>query len=234
MKASIGGILLPDGDSSNVTMNKSASRLPGDFIIAGEKRVSDWQTFKSTLTVGGDIASWEKAYTDYFYARLWHRYIKPIEILQSSGSTAGEGFSIVVIQCSLIEFLESTIQGISYVYSRNGNPPVGRYEYSNSGAIFESFLTNRPPFNREFGPQESHDFYVSVRCGVLHEARTKNGWTILAKNKSGQIIDANLKVVYRDNFQSALEDFSQWYKQELSVNRDFQAALIRKFDGLCQ
>jgi hypothetical protein len=216
-----------------MTMNKFASRLPGDFIIAGKKRVSHWQALKSTLVVGGDVASWEKAYTDYFHARLWHRYLKPIKTLQSSGSTAGEGFSIVAIACSLIEFLESTIQGKSYVYSRNGNPPVGQYQCSNSGAMFESFLVTRRPFNVEFGPQEAHDFYVSVRCGVLHEARTKNGWTILAKSKSGQIIDANLKVVYRDDFQSALEAFVRWYKQELSANCDFQEAFIRKFDGLC-
>jgi hypothetical protein len=83
----------------------------------------------------------------------------------------------------------------------------------------------------EFGPRESHDFYASVRCGALHEARTKNGWTILAKSKSGQIIDANLKVVYRDDFQSALEAFARWYKRELSVKRDFQEGFIRKFDG---
>jgi hypothetical protein len=69
--------------------------------------VSHWQAFKGSLTVGGDAALWESAFTDYFHPRLWHRYLKPIKTLQSSGSTAGEGFSIVAIQCSLIEYLES-------------------------------------------------------------------------------------------------------------------------------
>jgi hypothetical protein len=213
--------------------NNRTSRPPGDFIIAGKKRVSDWQAFKITLAAGGDAVSWQKAYMEYFHARLWHRYLKPIKTLQSSGSSAGEGFSIVAIQCSLIEYLESTIQGKSYIYSRSGKPPIGTYQYSGSGSMFESFLAKRPPFRHEFGPKEAHDFYVSIRCGVLHEARTKNGSTILAKNKSGRIIDSNLKVVYRDNFQSALASFAQWYQQELLVNRDFQEAFIRKFDGLC-
>jgi hypothetical protein len=212
--------------------NNAKSRPPGDFIIAGKKRVSHWQAFKVTLDVGGDAGLWEKACMDYFDARLRHRYLNPIKTLQSSGSIAGEGFSIVAIQCSLIEYLESTIMGKNYIYSRNGNPVVGSFQYSDSRAMFESFLTNRPPFNGEFGALEAHDFYVSVRCGVLHEARTKNGWTILAKNESGKIIDANLKVVYRDNFQSALETFAHWYKQELSVNTVFQQAFILKFDGL--
>lgn len=175
-----------------MTDNPPSKPPPDDFIIAGKKRISHWHAFKVNLAVGGDAGPWEKAYTEYFHARLWHRYLKPIKTLQSSGSMAGEGFSIVAIQCSLIEYLESTIQGTSYVYSRNGKPPVGPHQYSNSGEIFESFLATRPPFNQEFGPREAHDFYVSVRCGVLHEARTKNGWTILANNKSGRIIDANL------------------------------------------
>ena len=145
----------------------------------------------------------------------------------------GEGFSIVAIQCSLIEFLESTIQGKSYRYRRNGDPPLGQYEYSNSGGIFESFLVNRPPFDGEFTPQLAHDFYVSVRCGVLHEARTKNGWTILAKRETGQVADANLKIVYRDNFQSGLLRFAKWYKGELPSRGDLQEAFLRKFDSLC-
>src|SRR5882762_6816479 len=171
-----------------MTASKSTTRQPGDFIIAGKKRVSHWRAFRGKLTVRADPALWAKAYKDYFYARLSYRYLKPLKTLQTNGPIRGEGFSIVAIQCSLIEFLESTIQGKSYLYSRNGNPPLGPYEYSSSGAMFESFLANRTPFSGEFTPPLAHDFYVGVRCGVLHEARTKNGWTILAGSETGQII----------------------------------------------
>lgn len=213
--------------------SSSATRLPGDTLIAGRKSINDWIGFKPNLVPGGDAAPWKTAFKEYFHARLSSRYLKPIKSLQKSGERRGEGFSIVAIQCSLIEFLESTIQGMSYRYSRNGNPPLAQHEYSNSGAMFEFFLANRTPFNAEFIKQLPHDFYVSVRCGVLHEARTKNGWTILAKSKTGQIIDSSLKVVYRDDFQGALLKFVEWYKNALPSTVALQEAFIRKFDSLC-
>jgi len=212
---------------------KASTRLPGDTLIAGRRSINDWIAFKPNLVPGGDAAPWKKAFKDYFHARLWSRYLKPIKSLQKSGERRGEGFSIVAIQCSLIEFLESTIQGKSYRYSRNGNPPLGQYEYSNSGAMFESFLATRTPFNAAFTQPQAHDFYVSVRCGVLHEARTKNGWTILAKSKTGKVIDPNLKAVYRDNFQAALLKFVKWYKMALPSTVPLQEAFLRKFDSLC-
>jgi hypothetical protein len=58
-----------------------------------------------------------------------------IDTLQQNDSQREEGFSIVAVQCSLIEFLESTIQGKSYRYRRDGDPQLGQYEYSNSGSL---------------------------------------------------------------------------------------------------
>jgi hypothetical protein len=216
-----------------MTTSKSITSVPGDFFIAGRKRVTDWRAFEPTLTPGGDPTPWKKAFKAYFHARLSYRYFKPITTLLHSGTKAGEGFSIVAIQCSLIEFLESTIQGKSYLHCRKGDPPLGKHEYKLSGGIFESFLVNRPPFNREFNPVLAHDFYENVRCGVLHEARTKNGWAILAKSKSGRVIEPNLKILCRDNFQAALLDFVEWYKRELPLRRNLQEAFLRKFNSLC-
>jgi hypothetical protein len=213
---------------SSITAN-----VPGDFFIAGKKKVSHWRAFEATLTPGQDPDLWQRAFKEYFHARLSHRYLKPIEALQKIGSKSGEGFSIVAIQCSLIEFLESTLKGISYRHHRKGDPPLRQYEYSESGRIFESFLVQRTPFDREFTPQLAHDFYVSVRCGVLHEARTKNGWTIQAKSKTGQVIDANLHTLYRDDFQASLLAFVEWYEKALPSDPALQEAFVRKFNDLC-
>jgi hypothetical protein len=128
-----------------MTKNKLRSKTPGDFFIAGRKKVSHWRAFEPALSPGGNAAPWKKALKTYFQARLSYRYLKPITTLQHDGAMAGEGFSIVAIQCSLIEFLESTLQGKSYVRGRVANP---LYEYSKSGAIFEAFLVKRPPFSR--------------------------------------------------------------------------------------
>jgi len=100
--------------------------------------------------------------------------------------------------------------------------------------MFESFLVNREPFQAEFDATTAHDFYEGVRCGLLHEARTKNGWVIWAEHGS-KIIDAtgDPKILYRNDFQRALLDFIAAYKTKLASDLLTQAAFIRKFDSLC-
>jgi hypothetical protein len=139
----------------------------------------------------------------------------------------------VAIQCSLIEFLKSTLQGKSYRLSRRGSPPPGPYEYSSSSDIFVSFLLNRTPFNNDFTEGIARDFYEGVRCGLLHEARTKNGWTIWAMTPSRETIDGSQKIIYRNNFQAGLLSFIEWYKGALTSDIDLQEAFVRKFDSLC-
>jgi hypothetical protein len=211
-------------------MNKTI----GDTHIAGSLTPDDWTKFRATLTPGGDPTVWKKAFDDYFHTRLSLRYLSPIKVLQDNGTFQGEGFSIAAIQCSLVEFLESTVQGTSYRFLRKGDPPLGTYEYSSSSDVFVSFLLNRTPFKNDFKDENTaRDFYVGVRCGLLHEARTKNGWTIWAKDPASHTIDAGNKVIYRDNFQAGLLSFVEWYKGELPSHTKLQEAFIRKFDSLC-
>lgn len=107
-------------------------------------------------------------------------------------------------------------------------------EYSSSSDIFVSFLVNRTPFKNDFSNGNSaRDFYEGVRCGLLHEARTKNGWTIWAKSGDGKTADANQKIMYRNNFQAGLLTFVEWYKSTLLTDKALQEAFIRKFDSLC-
>lgn len=205
----------------------------GDTHIAGSLTTDDWKAFKPTLAAN-DKARWEKAFTDYFHTRLRLRYLDPIKVLQDNGTFQGEGFSIAAIQCSIVEFLESTIQGKSYRFVRKGDPAPGPYEYSSSSDIFISFLLNRTPFDKDFKDEPTaRDFYVSVRCGLLHEARTKNGWTIWAKDSSGKTADSQQKIMYRDNFQTGLLAFADWYKGALPTDKALQDGFIRKFDSLC-
>jgi hypothetical protein len=44
--------------------------------------------------------------------------------------------------------------------------------------------------------------------------------------------DATEKIIYRDNFQTALLAFVDWYKRTLPSDRALQEGLIRKFDSL--
>jgi len=204
----------------------------GDVHMAGSKTADDWQVVRPKLVPGGEQSLWEEAFRSYFLPRLWLRYLDPIKLIQEHGTFQVEGFSIVAIQCSLIEFLESTAQGLSYHYLRRGDR-LGPYEYSNSSKLFVDFLSVRRPFANDFSRQLAQDFYEGVRCGLIHEARTKKSWKIWGQGPSGTVIDAVRKIVYRDNFQTALLEFVDWYKRSLLADVPFQEAFIRKFDIFC-
>lgn len=204
----------------------------GPDLISGWKTVQDWQKARSALAIGGDNYGWRNAFEDFFRTRLELRYLSPIRVLQEHGTLSGEGFSIAAIQCSLIEFLESTFQGIKYRYVRDPSQ-LGPYEYSSSSGVFVNFLTKRLPFANQFSSDVAKDFYGNVRCGLLHEARTKGGWRIWATDPGCRIIDSTNKLLFRDNFQEALLAFVEAYGRDLETTPDYQAAFIRKFDDLC-
>jgi len=204
----------------------------GPELISGWKTAADWRAAKMDLMIGGDPVPWRRVYSDFYKTRLELRYFNPIKVLQDHGTFSGEGFSIAAIQCSLIEFLEATIQGKAY---RHGvpNSQLGAYEYSSSRTMFVGFLKNREPFSNEF-QDAAQDFYGGVRCGLLHEARTKNGWRIWAKDsESERIIDYATKRLFRDNFHKAILSFVVSYGESLPVTAGLQEAFIRKLDDLC-
>ena len=202
--------------------------------IAGKKTIADWRQIRQTLQPGADASVWQKAFKYYFEARLTSRYLKPIELLQAARTFDGEGFSILAIHCSLVAFLESTLQGLSYRHVRRGDPPLRQYEYAQSGTLFAHFLSTRPPFRTVFDQALAADFYTGVRCALLHEARTKDGWIVKVKGPAITVVTANEKIVYRDNFHQALIDFVEWYRVTLPADEGIQEAFIRKFDSLCQ
>jgi len=194
------------------------THMADDIRIAGRKTVRDWKQFRTALAPGVGPDLWEDAFRVYFEARLSSRYLRPIETLQASRTLDGEGFSILAIHCTLIEFLESTLQGLSYRYVRRKDPPLRQYEYSESGKLFAAFLSTRQPFCKVFDPAIAADFYVGVRCALLHEARTKNGWIIKAKGPAIADVSAKNKIVYRNNFHAALLEFIQSYRMALPAD----------------
>ena len=205
------------------------STLSDGTRLAGLKTVGDWKLLRDKLTRDNDPNLWRLAFEQYFLERLQSRYFSPIETLQKNRLLAGEGFSIVTIQCTLIELLAATVLGKSY---RNRGP-IGPHEYNRSGELFKSFLSTHQPFSTDFDEDTAEAFYVNVRCAVLHEACTKGGWLIKAKSPKSRIVDAAAKIVFRDDMQVAMRDFATWYGRALLTDRLLQEAFIRKFDSLC-
>lgn len=203
--------------------------------IAGQKSDAHWKKCKNALVVGGAPEPWQQAFNDFFVERLHTRYLAPIEAIQALEVDNGEGFSIVAIQCSLIEFLGAALEGKTYRYNPGNKLQLGEFEYGGSKDMFVQFLTTTKPFQTAFVTKaRAADFYKGVRCALLHEARTCDGWTIKARSTSGEFIDFDQRIVWRDDLQVAFTDYIAWYGSALSANLKYQAAFIRKFDSLCE
>ncbi len=206
----------------------------GETYIAGVKSCSDWRAIRQSLAPGS-TATWQAVFNDYFLQRLNLRYLAPIRVLQENDKHQGEGFSIVAIQCSLIEFLETTAKGTTYRHLGRGEraSSLNEFEYSKSDDVFVAFLSSRQPFCSTFNNASAYDFYVNVRCGLLHEARTKGGWKIRADLAQGVIADVKNKIIDRNNFQTALLEYIRAYGIAIESDQMLQKAFIRKFDSLC-
>ena len=218
--------------------------LPGEYLagiqriatkLSSKKTIGHWKAIEPKLVSGASPGIWEDVLSDYYYDRLKTRYLDPIKAVQNlhffkCRKPEGEGFAIAAIQCSLIEFLESCFQGIDYALK-----PILPYEYRNSGDLFVSFLTKRQPFDGAFNKALAKSFYESVRCGVLHEARTKGAWLIHTrrKNQPSLIVDSNGPTLYRDAFQEAIITFIADYSTMVPRDRGLQLAFISKFHHLC-
>lgn len=196
-----------------------------EFIAPGKTK-DDWTKFARQLAPGGDGEVWAEAFDNFFLGRLRSRYLKPIAMLRDKGEWEGEGFTIVSIQCALIEFLAATRAGKNFRH-KNPQPP---YEYNRSGELFRDFLCQTAPFSTLFSRAETDDFYSNVRCALLHEARTKNGWIIWSGGTAA--IDCRRRIIWRNNFQNTIEDYIKAYGVELTRDVLLQEAFLRKFNDL--
>lgn len=204
----------------------ATSASPRSEFIAPGKTKDDWTKFSRQLMPGGDADIWAEAFDKFLLARLRSRYLKPIAMVRDKGEWEGEGFTIVSIQCALIEFLAATRTGKNYRH-RNPQPP---HEYQKSGELFVDFLFQTAPFDKLFSKGQAEDFYTNVRCALLHEARTKDGWIIWV---TGAIaVDCQKKIVYRDSFQSVIEGYINDYGIALTADIPLQEAFVRKFNDL--
>lgn len=197
--------------------------------IAGKLTGHDWHKCKAKLVVGADQEGWASAYEDFFRQRLKLRYLDPIKLLSAPGGWQGEGFSIVSIQCALIEFLAACRSGKNYRFLKKGDV-LGPHEYSSSSALFQNFLSDVAPFSAAFDADSAKDFYQSIRCALLHEARTRNGWRIWVSGPNP--IDSARKIVYRDALQATILTYVDDYGRRLLTSSLLQEAFIRKFDDL--
>ena len=192
----------------------------------------DWDVLEKKLRADfGNNELWGKL-LDVFESRLNDRYIKPAEEIQNNLSVTGEGFSITAILCSLIEALETFYEGKCYKFEK----PRTNNEYGNgnSKSIFVSFLSSKQPFSNTFNADLAEDFFKNVRCALLHEAMTRNGWIIRIDTDLLVEQKGNVKTLNRFFFLDNLKSYIKSYRAEVLGNKERKNAFIRKMNCICQ
>ncbi|EOG6903971.1 hypothetical protein ACLH3R_000561 [Flavobacterium psychrophilum] len=220
--------------------------------IAESKTISQWDKLKIKLKPNNNL-NWNEAY-DFFELRICTRYLKPIDAILNLKSYNGEGFAVVNLQCSLIEMIESFINGWinkGNKWKKNNieikNSDIGLSIKANDTmknvGVFISFFKYRSVFQKYNIKGEK--FFWNVRCALLHETQTKNNWRIkLDTEKTGLSYDEKdgEKIIYRENFQRDLEILIKNYKNAIINGGEFDGIpacelrenFISKFNHICK
>ncbi len=131
---------------------------------------------------------------DFVNERFSERYIMPIKNLNPNEK---HGFSIMAVSCLMIESLESFKSGFKDTKKK-------------SKKTFVKFLSTEPEFKDFVGYEES--FYSDIRCGILHQSETTNGWKIVRK---GKLFDNQTKTINATRFLDKLEKTLNNYTSDL-------------------
>lgn len=129
--------------------------------------------------------------------RLSSRYIVPYKFENDEfKSQYKNGFSMMASYCLLIEALQSFINGWGDSNRR-------------SQLAFEEFFKNNAHFQELDG--RGKEIYKNVRCGILHQGETANGWKITREGTALYVekerkLDA---VLFGQRLENSLSDYSE-------------------------
>jgi hypothetical protein len=189
--------------------------------------------------------TWEEAIL-LFNRRLNRKFFDPVQLIINGKTLKGEGFAIVTVQCALIEMFAAFRQGKIFNHNRRTSDSP-KYEYNESKKMFTSLLRTVSIFQDNFWqlnsknkpvidkPYNAKEFYESVRCGLMHEARTKENWHITAtpltksaKTEKRFIVTENGKIkIYRTVLHYRLLEYLTDYSNELR-NHTKESEKMRK------
>lgn len=132
--------------------------------------------------------------SDFIHRRFSERYLRP------AMSPGRHGFAMMAIGCLMIEALESFYQGWSDTRRMSYKP-------------FALFFGRNKEFD-VFQPL-AEDFYRNVRCGILHQAETKNGWRI---KRIGPMYEATNQTINATLFLRELIAALERYRNSLATS----------------
>jgi hypothetical protein len=162
-----------------------AETTPHDTRLSSKVSISDYLELEKAKDKNQIVVFVRERFTE--------RYITPLK----GDPKRKHGFCTMAICCLMIEALESFWQGWK---DSNGR----------SKSAFNSFFHRNQNLNVFCNC--ANDFYYNVRCGILHQAETKNGWHIRRK---GPIFDLETKKINATKFHKAMEECLKYYCNEL-------------------
>lgn len=163
-----------------------------------------------------------EALANFIYDRLYGRYIKPHDYPSDTYvKNYKNGFAIMASCCLLIE---------TYVSFK---AKEFRNTHNLSGQCFGYFFTTEDRFKvfSNGGRQKDgtistkkqggipNDFFVNVRCGVLHNGETKNGWKI-SRIQTKPLFNQDNKEINAVKFLNNMKAILKGYKTKLAHSND--------------
>lgn len=202
-------------------MGTSYPFLSDDAWIAPDYRISDWRSAQ-------EAGNWDLM-VSIFRTRLDGRYLQPIRLIEKDKSIGPfAGFSILALDCLLIETLNQFYQGLD-------ETPNGHEKQ------FWRFFQDSEHFSEHFSEETAGVFYRHIRCGLLHQAQTKKMSFIrvdqltMIQATNGEVGDGI--IVDRVRFHQAVEQEIVSYTKKLKdghdVHFDLRANFLKKMQFIC-
>jgi hypothetical protein len=147
--------------------------------------------------------------------RLQERYVDPVDAMTKEQKN---GFAVMALSCLLIETLESFYRGWP--------------KSPNSGLAFCSFFDRQVSLLPDF-KGHAQSFYANVRCGILHQGETTNGWTITRK-KSAPVFQSGALIIHAPKFNRVLKTAVEQYSAALekaALSDDLWKNFLKKMNA---
>lgn len=209
--------------------------------------------------------NWNNA-IEIFNDRLNKKFFDPLEEIikgynkkcEENKKAEGEGFTIITVLCAVIECFAAFRVGKIFKHDKvNGEKDF--YYKNESKQIFTGFLLDKNVeiFKNNFyridatgnqiinDPLNATNFYSEVRCGLMHEARTKGNWTINTYSSAvNRVKDESIfieekdgkKQIYRTVLFYRLKKYLSDYSTELRGDNlngaKMRRLFARKLDNL--
>jgi hypothetical protein len=147
--------------------------MPAATKLSSTVTVSQYQSVLAELeaAVPPHDVEFKRRIAKFFVERFRERYISPIN---AAHKETKHGFCTMAVSCLMIEALESFWRGWPDTKNKRSEPFLRFFERT---AALSAFV------------EKTEAFYKHVRCGILHQGETTDGWTIhrngpLLKGKS--------------------------------------------------